>query len=53
MIRRALIAGWLLAGVASSPHTALAIDADSYRAAVAAGSVGAVAGRVYEEAKRP
>jgi len=53
VIRRALTVGWLVASLASSPDAAPAINTDSYRAAAASGSVGGVAGRLYEEAKRP
>lgn len=51
--RDVLVALLFAAVVAAIPFPATAIDADSYRAAVASGAVGAVAGRVYEERKRP
>ena len=53
MIRRELVAVLLVMAVARSiPVQAAGIDAESYRAA-AAGARGVVAGRIYEERKRP
>ena len=54
VIRRELVAVLLVMAVARSiPVQAAGIDAESYRAAAAAGARGVVAGRIYEERKRP
>ena len=54
MTRRELAAGLLLmAALGATPAQAAGIDAASYRAAAASGAIGTVAGRVYEERKRP
>lgn len=51
---RQLGAGLLvLAALGVMPAQAAAIDTASYRAAAASGATGAVAGRIYEERKRP
>ena len=51
VIKRALAVGLLYAAVV--PVQAVEIRPDPYRAAAAAGAVGTVAGRVYEERRRP
>jgi len=54
MIRRDVVAGLLAVAIASAtPAQAAGIDTESYRAAAASGSIGGVAGRIYEERKRP
>jgi len=54
MTRRELAAGLLLmAALGATPAQAAGIDAASYRAAAASGAIGTVAGRVYEERRRP
>ena len=54
MTRRELAAGLLLmAALGATPTQAAGIDAASYRAAAASGAIGTVAGRVYEERRRP
>ena len=52
--RRELTAGLLAFAVSGAvPVQAAGIDTGSYRAAAASGAFGAVAGRIYEERKRP
>jgi hypothetical protein len=54
VIGRELSAGlFAFAMLAALPIQAAAIDTGSYRAAASSGAFGAVAGRVYEERKRP
>ena len=53
MIRTGVLLAVLVAAVMAMPLQAVGIDADSYRAAIASGAIGSVAGRVYEERKRP
>src|SRR5438093_8947779 len=53
VIRPVMAIGWLVTVLASVPPEARAINTDSYRAAAASGSIGGVAGRIYEERKRP
>jgi hypothetical protein len=51
---RELGAGLLvMAALGATPAQVVAIDTASYRAAAASGATGAVAGRVYEESRRP
>lgn len=52
--RRGLLAGLLAFTVAAAlPVGVAAIDTGSYRAAASSGAFGTVAGRIYEERKRP
>lgn len=52
--RRELAAGLLaLVALGAVPVRAAGLDTGSYRAAAASGAFGAVAGRIYEERKRP
>lgn len=54
MIGRDLLAGLCtLTVLGALPVQAVAIDTGSYRAAASSGAFGAVAGRIYEERKRP
>jgi hypothetical protein len=54
MIRRDVVAGLLAVAIASAtPAQAAGIDTESYRAAAASGAIGGMAGRIYEERKRP
>jgi hypothetical protein len=52
--RRDVVAGLLAVAIAAAtPAQAAGIDTESYRAAAASGAIGGVAGRIYEERKRP
>lgn len=53
MIRRGATIGAFVLAVAAIPAQAIGINTDSYRAAAAAGAIGGVSGRIYEERKRP
>jgi hypothetical protein len=54
VIRRDVVAGLLAVAIATAtPAQAAGIDTASYRAAAASGAIGGVAGRIYEERKRP
>ncbi|MGH7305559.1 MAG: hypothetical protein ACRELZ_19930, partial [Candidatus Rokuibacteriota bacterium] len=54
MIRRGVLVSLLVAALGGGiPPRAAGIDAASYRAATASGAIGGVAGRIYEERKRP
>ena len=54
VIRRDVVAGLLAVAITTAtPAQAAGIDAEPYRAAAASGAIGGVAGRIYEERKRP
>jgi hypothetical protein len=53
VIKQVIAVGLIVSATVSVPRQACAINTDSYRAAAASGSTGAVTGRIYEERKRP